>query len=144
MLKRGDVSDGASIPQEFWSFIGGPLDGPYRNSAIIHDYFCDRRSYDWKEVHLVFYKGMRAAGVGERKAWVMYQAVYYFGPRWTTKIEIPKECKAAGDCVINSAPVTVPYKNPLNTKTLNNFVNELQKQGYGDEANELKKSVTLP
>src|SRR4051794_27756587 len=36
-------SDGASIPQAFKSFVGGNFDGPYRKSAIIHDYFCVRR-----------------------------------------------------------------------------------------------------
>jgi len=33
------VVDGASIPQAFWSFIGGPLDGAYRNASIIHVFF---------------------------------------------------------------------------------------------------------
>ncbi len=142
------VVDGASIPQAFWSFIGGPLDGAYRNASIIHDFFCDRRTHDWREVHLVFYKGMRAAGVGSRKAWVMYQAVNTFGPRWEKKIEIPKECKpgpdfSAEDCVINSEPVIVTYKNPLNKDSLDAFLSELRKTGYSQEATELESAVKL-
>ncbi len=76
------IVDGASIPKIFWSVIGGPLDGKYRNASIIHDYACDMKKRPWKSVHLAFYKGMRCGGVPEAKAKLMYWAVYNFGPRW--------------------------------------------------------------
>lgn len=79
---NGWTVDGASIPQTFWSRIGGPLEGQYRNASVIHDYYCDSKKKTWQETHLNFYYGMRAAGVGEVKAEVMYYAVYKYGPRW--------------------------------------------------------------
>ena len=34
----GFITDGASIPKIFWSFIGSPFTGLYRRAALIHDY----------------------------------------------------------------------------------------------------------
>ena len=33
----GFVTDGASIPQQFWSLIGSPFTGKYRVAAVFHD-----------------------------------------------------------------------------------------------------------
>ncbi|WP_430454924.1 DUF1353 domain-containing protein [Rheinheimera sp.] len=79
---KGSVIDGASIPQVAMSFIGGGFDGPYRNASVIHDVACNERIRPWEDVHRTFYYGMRASGVPEFKAKVMYAAVYHFGPRW--------------------------------------------------------------
>ena len=81
-VPAGAMVDGASIPQTFWSVIGGPFEGKYREASVIHDYYCDHRSETWQNVHLVFYNGMRANGVGTLTAKIMYAAVYNFGPRW--------------------------------------------------------------
>jgi uncharacterized protein DUF1353 len=35
-VPSGVQVDGASIPQVFWSIIGGPFEGRYRNASIIH------------------------------------------------------------------------------------------------------------
>lgn len=78
----GSVVDGASIPQVAWSFVGGPLDGVYRNASVIHDVACIQRNKPWELVHLTFYYAMLASGVGERTAKILYAAVYAFGPRW--------------------------------------------------------------
>ncbi len=92
-VPEGYVANGASIPRAFWSLIGGPLDGPYRDASIIHDYYCEYYTEPWPEeykrqwrnVHRVFYYGMRARGVPEIKAKTMYGAVYHFGPRWESE-----------------------------------------------------------
>lgn len=76
------VVDGASIPQVFWSVIGGPLEGKYRNASVIHDIACDKKNMPWKKVHRAFYDAMRCSGVDVTKAKIMYFAVYHFGPRW--------------------------------------------------------------
>ena len=76
------IVDGASIPEAFWSFIGGPFEGKYRNASVVHDFYCDTRTETWEDVHMVFYNGMRAAGVDPITAKIMYSAVYNFGPRW--------------------------------------------------------------
>ena len=78
----GTMSDGASIPQIFWSFIGGPLEGKYRNAAVIHDYYCDYRVREWEAVDRVFYDAMITSGVDRLKAKVMYAAVRWGGPHW--------------------------------------------------------------
>lgn len=80
----GSVVDGASIPRVMWTIIGGPFEGLYRDASVIHDVACVARSRSWREVHEAFYFAMRASGVGEVQAKVMYAAVYHFGPRWTS------------------------------------------------------------
>src|SRR6185503_21219999 len=42
--------DGASIPSVFWSIMGAPYTGKYREASIIHDYYCATRSRHWKAV----------------------------------------------------------------------------------------------
>jgi hypothetical protein len=74
--------DGASIPSVFWSIIGAPYTGKYRDASVIHDYYCQTHSRHWKAVHRVFYDGMLARGVDPIQAEIMYVAVYRFGPRW--------------------------------------------------------------
>jgi hypothetical protein len=102
-VPAGAVVDGASIPRVFWSFIGGPFEGKYRNASVVHDYYCDRKDRPWRHVHKVFYSAMIEAGVDETLGKLMYYAVYYFGPRWET-IEtavVGLECPpgdAAGEC----------------------------------------------
>ncbi|MDP0500697.1 MAG: DUF1353 domain-containing protein [Verrucomicrobiota bacterium JB022] len=78
----GAKVDGASIPRALWSVIGGPFAGKYRAASVVHDFYCDVRSKPWKSVHRVFYNAMRASGVSEPQAKLMYAAVYFAGPRW--------------------------------------------------------------
>lgn len=85
---KGATVDGASIPQFAWSFIGGPFEGKYRASSVIHDVACVERTRPWEVVHQAFYTGMLASGVSTTKAKVMYAAVYHFGPRWAEKREV--------------------------------------------------------
>jgi Protein of unknown function (DUF1353) len=80
-VPAGMVTDGASIPQVFW-ITHPPFTGQYRSAAVIHDHYCQTKSARWQDVHTVFYNAMRASGVEERTAKVMYAAVYNFGPRW--------------------------------------------------------------
>jgi Protein of unknown function (DUF1353) len=80
--RKGFQTDGASIPQVFWSFVGGPFDGAYRNAAVVHDWYCDKKDKRWQDVHRIFYYASRAAGVGPIKAKILYAAVMFGGPRW--------------------------------------------------------------
>lgn len=80
---EGSEVDGASIPRVFWTLIGGPLEGRYRDASIIHDVYCVTRTRAWRDTHRAFYEAMRCSGVGEARAKVMYYAVHRFGPRWT-------------------------------------------------------------
>jgi len=80
--QKGDVIDGASIPKAFWSRIGGPYEGRYRNASVVHDMACVRRDQPWKATHRMFYEACLRGGVGSTKAKILYAAVYHFGPRW--------------------------------------------------------------
>ena len=81
----GAVVNGASIPRAFWSLIGGPFEGRFRNASVVHDVACVVRDRPWQEVHRMFHDACRCGGVGAAKAATMYYAVYQFGPRWTVE-----------------------------------------------------------
>jgi hypothetical protein len=84
--RKGYSTDGASIPRAFWTVVGGPFEGNYRNAAVIHDQFCsdpDHGLRTWQEVHRMFYFALRASGVAEVTSKVLYAAVFLGGPRWT-------------------------------------------------------------
>jgi hypothetical protein len=78
----GATVNGASIPRAFWSFIGGPFAGEFRNASVVHDVACEVRDRPWRAVHRMFYEACRCGGVGAVKAKTMYYAVFHFGPRW--------------------------------------------------------------
>ncbi len=80
-VPTGYQTDGASVPAALWALYP-PFTGNYRQAAVIHDYYCDRKERSWQDTHKVFYYAMRAANVDEKTAKIMYGAVYLFGPRW--------------------------------------------------------------
>lgn len=86
-VPEGTVVDGASIPQVLWSAVGSPWGDSYRNASVIHDYYCDKKSAPWQNVHRMFYEGCLANGINKAKAMELYAAVYCFGPRWEVKTE---------------------------------------------------------
>jgi hypothetical protein len=81
----GAEVDGASIPQAFWSIIGGPFEGEYRNASVVHDIACDRKQDSWESVHRMFYEACLCGGTDPTKAKVMFAAVWLFGPKWKLK-----------------------------------------------------------
>src|SRR5262245_47975212 len=81
-VPAGTWSDGASIPSSLWLIVGGPFSGPYRDAAVIHDYYCDIKSRKWEDVHSVFLEAALKRGTRESLAKYMYAAILYAGPRW--------------------------------------------------------------
>jgi len=79
----GSVVDGASIPRFAWWIVGSPFVGKYRRASVIHDVYCESKERPWRNVHQVFYEMMAADGVGAVKRWLMFRAVWMFGPRWS-------------------------------------------------------------
>lgn len=76
--------DGASIPPVFWSIVGGPYEGRYRNASIVHDAECaPPHKHRWQDVHRMFYRASRAGGTPDDTARIMFAAIWHFGPRWT-------------------------------------------------------------
>jgi hypothetical protein len=85
---KGYVSNGASIPSFLWSVVGAPLDGKYRNAAIVHDAACDAMEKPPADVHLAFYEACRCGGLSEAYAKILYTGVLLGGPRWSL---VPRE-----------------------------------------------------
>ena len=79
---KGTVVDGASIPRAFWTVIGSPFEGPYRNASVVHDIGCEEQTESWEDVHRMFHDACRCGGASSQKAKMLYWAVYNFGPRW--------------------------------------------------------------
>lgn len=132
-VPKGTVVDGASIPRPFWSAIGGPFEGKYRNASVVHDFFCATRDRAWKAVHRMFYDAMLESGVERSRAKVMYYAVYYFGPRWetvsvrTVSLACPAGAETA-ECVaeIHEQPLTVDLPAPaINDSDLEMAINRI-------------------
>ncbi len=81
-VPAGFLSDGASIPVELWAVLGGPFSGPYRDAAVVHDYFCWAKNRKWEDVHEVFAEAAAKRGTSESLTKVLYAGVLFGGPRW--------------------------------------------------------------
>jgi hypothetical protein len=81
-VPEGFISDGASIPEWLWVMLGGPFSGPYRDAAVIHDYFCNEKTRPWQDVHRVFLEAALNRGTPEDLAKTLYAGVLLGGPRW--------------------------------------------------------------
>ena len=81
----GFISDGASIPEYLWLLVGGPYSGPYRDAAVVHDYYCVTKSRPWMEVHDMFLEAALNRGTPVTKAETMYAGILFKGPRWNAK-----------------------------------------------------------
>ena len=86
LAPKGRKVDGASIPRMFWTPVGSPMKGKYRNASVVHDIECDDRKVSSEKVHLMFFHACLAGGVPEREAKKLYWAVARFGPKWVEKI----------------------------------------------------------
>ncbi len=84
LAAKGDVTDGASIPELFQPIIGGPWEANYLPAAVMHDHYTNRKHLvrTWWDTDRMFYQAMLVKDVGLIKASVMYYAVYVFGPHW--------------------------------------------------------------
>jgi hypothetical protein len=109
LAPANSVINGASIPQGFWSLIGGPFEGRYRNASVVHDVGCHRMTESWEDVHQMFYEACLAGGVEETQAKMMYYAVYHFGPRWQTVSETGLEMQQTSDGRTVAEPVTYQF-----------------------------------
>jgi hypothetical protein len=81
-VPEGFLSDGASIPEPLWLALGGPYSGPYRDAAVVHDYYCYTRNRKWADVHNVFFEASLNRGTPEWKAKYLYAGILLRGPRW--------------------------------------------------------------
>jgi hypothetical protein len=81
---KGFITDGASVPPKLRGIFGCPLD-KHLEISIIHDFLYSNLSnlnysdIDFKTANLIFYDGLKIAGIGTIKSWIMYKAVCWFG-----------------------------------------------------------------
>lgn len=75
----GFITDGASIPRVFWSFLS-PF-GEYFKAAIIHDFLYSKNNmtYNRQSCDLIFKEAMFNLGVPWRNRETIYTAVRIFG-----------------------------------------------------------------
>ena len=144
-VPKGAVVDGASIPRPFWSVVGGPFEGRYRGASVIHDFYCVARNRKHQDVHRVFHEAMLTDGVSEKRAWLMYQAVDNFGPRW-------EDPQADPGCDVDnpgfnlercaSSKIKPRVHWPKMTKrNLLKFVRDIEDRIDGADLLELRKSI---
>lgn len=137
-VPKNTVVDGASIPRLFWTIIGGPYEGLYRNASVIHDYYCVVKTESWQNVHLMFYNACITGGTKEIKAKIMYSAVYAGGPRWEISIQkingiesksiIKKEAIVSQD-KFKDVTDWIENTNP-SVEAINNRLNEIVVETY--------------
>jgi hypothetical protein len=85
----GYVTNGASIPPSLWAVVGGPFDGPYRDAAVLHDYYCDSKLRSSDDTHRMYYEAAVARGTSENIASTMYAGIVFGGPKW--QVVAPKK-----------------------------------------------------
>jgi len=85
----GSRVDGASIPRAFWTVMGGPFEGKYRNASVLHDVAYDEQRRSPEDVDLMFYNAMRCSGVGAVKAKTMYYSLRRHGRHWKHRQALP-------------------------------------------------------
>jgi hypothetical protein len=144
----GTTLDGASIPRFFWSLIGGPFEGRYRNASVIHDFYCQVQTRPFPIVHRVFYDAMVTSGLTDRTSWLMYKAVDQFGPRWADPQLDPK-CAVVDEnydftgCARNAKP---PPPAPVPTtrsdrESIEAFLHEMEGEANPDDIGKLRKEL---
>lgn len=115
---QGSLVNGASIPQAFWSVVGGPWDGAYRQASVVHDVACESMQASWQDTHRMFYHACRCGGVDERTAKLMYWAVYHFGPRWEPRTATAKELRVVdGNPTVVEVPRNAPQRIAVSAPT---------------------------
>ena len=77
-VPNGFVTDFASIPKAFWSFIGGPA-GKYGPAAVCHDYLYFTQTTTRGYADATFLEAMDVLGVKFWRRWTMWLAVVSFG-----------------------------------------------------------------
>lgn len=147
VVPKGAVTDGASIPQFFWTALGGPYEDKYREAAVIHDYYCTIRTRKCTSVHSVFQEAMLVSGVNEKRAWLFYQAVSRFGPKWPDPPIDDPRCDVVdanydfASCSLNSS--SSPMEWPTFSKSLAaEFIGSVEGNANTEDVAQLKNALS--
>lgn len=118
VAEKGQICNGASIPQAFWSIVGGPFEGKYRNASIVHDAECVKRKRSAPEVHRMFYDACLAGGLPEKDAMILFWAVANFGPQWELKEKFLTMAIEIDDAKLEGPPSRLePTEKPARAPT---------------------------
>ena len=109
-------TDGASIPKFAQDVIGKPFDPSYLPAAVIHDNYCTHKVRSFLATHRAFYEMLRALGISEQKAKIMYAGVLIGGPKW---IELEKGGVCGAGCIRTLSDGTTFTKDGPNRKSQN-------------------------
>lgn len=75
------VVNGLSTPWFFWRLFP-PFSGFGIKTSVIHDVACDKKNRpSWKAHRMVYYSA-RCEGMSKQRAFLMWFAVRYFGPKF--------------------------------------------------------------
>jgi hypothetical protein len=80
VIRKGFVTDGASIPRIAWTLIGSPMEVPLLGPALCHDaLYCAELVPDHATADDMFLEFMKLAGIGWAKRRIVWAAVRCFG-----------------------------------------------------------------
>jgi esterase/lipase superfamily enzyme len=89
--KHWDVPAGAELNGAFWpgvvSTTHPPFSGKAREAAILLDYYSQQKTRDWQSTIVMTYWALRASGLGEKPAKVIWAVVYGTTRRWGAGLE---------------------------------------------------------
>ncbi len=84
-VKAGFITDFASIPWIFWSWL--PSWGKYGKAAVLHDHCYQTQCKTRKEADDIFLEAMIVSGTKKWKAKLMHKGVRWFG--WLAYRRLP-------------------------------------------------------
>lgn len=85
IARKGAVLDGASFPPLYEQMVGLPFVGEHRRAGILHDYFAQQLTHDWKKVRRMYFEALLAEGLSVAEAKTAYAVLYGVGLRWEVK-----------------------------------------------------------
>lgn len=71
--------DGASVPSPAWQLVGTPFQPRLMTASVFHDWIYHTHQIKKKDADDLFYDLLLEDGMGDTRAWLMYQAVASFG-----------------------------------------------------------------
>ena len=88
-VKKGFVTDGASIPRWAQWFAGDPWDPSYLKAAVLHDWYSksERPVNGWLQTQRMFREVLLQSGVSLGKANLFYAGVLIGSGKWIYRME---------------------------------------------------------
>lgn len=85
IARKGTALDGTSFSPLFEQLVGLPFVGEHRRAGVLHDYFAQQLTHDWKQVRRLYYEALLAEGLSVNEAKTAYAVLYATGMRWEVR-----------------------------------------------------------